>query len=219
MAHRAPWPLAAALLAAVLSTLVSSRGASAGNWIDSADSGGIAYFLLAAPPEIRRYDMAAEAWLAPISLPQEPDAFAVDAEGLYVGSGQAVVRYALDGSSPTALAVTLVSPPLELLAAGNLLFIAQGTQLRVIDKQTGGELAAAQYSTFMTGLSIAPLRGQLFGYSADASPGDLLSVSFDADGFLGVQRDSPYHGDFLGGGQDVGPGGRVWRGDQFGHRL
>ena len=51
----------------------------------------------------------------------------------------------------------------------------------------------------MVGLSVAPTKNKIFGRSSGISPSDILQVTTNADGTLGTQTDSPYHGTYPNG--------------------
>jgi hypothetical protein len=75
-------------------------------WVDSMESGGIVYFLFAAPAKIERYDLATGSWLRPISLPDGPTGFTVAGTGIYVSFGKLISKFPLDGATETVLTFT-----------------------------------------------------------------------------------------------------------------
>lgn len=56
------------------------------------------YFSYRTPARVEVFDLAADAWLAPISLSAPPTALAASADGVFVATGRTVHRLAADGS-------------------------------------------------------------------------------------------------------------------------
>lgn len=166
-------------------------------WIEAHEQGEVVHLLFEFPPRILRYDMAAETWLTSIVFAQTPTAMAIDADGLYVAFGAEIVRYALDGSSPTPLSTASFSIQ-QLLVDGSLLFVSSADLMESIDKSTGAILDSENYFYSMTGLSIASSADRIYARSVGVSPSDILVVPYSADGTLGIQDDSSYHGDYPG---------------------
>lgn len=84
----------------------------------------IVYFLEPSPAQLKRYDMAAQAWLAPLPAPAGATCFDIDTNGIYFGTGQAIVRIDPGGGAPATL--TSVTAPVEdLLVAGSKLVFLQ----------------------------------------------------------------------------------------------
>lgn len=151
--------------------------------------------IFSSPARIERYDMADRAFLTDIPLSDTPTAFQVDADGLYISFGRRTSHFALDGSSETHLRNTNTdASSLEIL--GSYLYITASADVLSVDKQSGILLDSADYFYRMRGLDISPLAGKLFGRSVGVSPSDIVEVILNADGTLGNQDDSPYHGDY-----------------------
>jgi PKD repeat protein len=174
-------------------------------WISSKESAGIIYFLFAAPPKIERYAVQSQIWLAPIALAAAPTAFTVDADGIYVSFGRSTSRFGLDGSSETHLINTIAD-------VQNLHTIGQFLYLNYINYPYGritsiNKLSAAQIDSkdylyaMLTGTSVAPTKGKLFGRDTGLSPADIVQVVLNPDGTLGAESDSPYHGDYPSAGK------------------
>ena len=68
-------------------------------WLALRESGGIVYLVLADDRSIERYDLRTESWLPAIGLADEPTAFAVDADGMYVSFGRRTSHFTLDGAT------------------------------------------------------------------------------------------------------------------------
>lgn len=165
-------------------------------WTDAVMANRIAYFLFSAgEPRIERFDLAQRKWLAPIILSGTPTAFTADDEGIYVGFGSEIWRAAPDGSESRRLLKT-ANEPKTLLANGGVLFLVAGAQVSSIDKATGRLIAVKNYTYDMSGASIAKSAGAIFARNTGVSPSDIVRVGVGADGTLGTQIDSPYHGAF-----------------------
>ena len=183
------------VLAAVLCLPLAATTAQ-GAWLQSTQSQGIAYFLHDAPAQIQRYDLQGAAWLAPIPLGAGPRAFTVDIDGIYVAFGRTAVRLALDGTGQTPLFNTPTDIR-ELLSRGNVLYLFEaGGETTSVDKTSRAQIDREDYFYSMSGVSIAPTIGKIFGRSTGISPSDILQVPIFADGTLGTLSDSPYHGNY-----------------------
>jgi hypothetical protein len=71
-----------------------------------------------------------------------------------------------------------------------------GSGFLAIDPMTGQWRGAVNFTAQMVGFSIAPSKNKIFARSANTSPGDIFSISLNADGSFGQQRDSPTHGSY-----------------------
>lgn len=169
---------------------------------------GIAYFLNQSDPGFARYDIAAEEWLAPIDLAGASGFATVghaDDDGLYVAYGKSVYRYALDGTGQTAV-MSAANDVQRLHTDGNLLFVNHSTSLyaRVISvsKTTNTILDTADfYVHSIHGSSIDTVSNRIFGRTQGVSPSDIVYVSYNDQGEILSEVDSPYHGDYPGGSQ------------------
>jgi hypothetical protein len=171
--------------------------------VDAKSANDIAYFIFqGTAPHLERFDMQSNAWLPTIPLSGTPTAFAVDGTGIYVSFGRRTARLALDGSDETHL-VNTVADVNALVIEGDYLYLvyggsSSGSQFTSIIKATGAMRDADNFSYGMTGLSVAPTKNKIFGRSVGISPSDIIQVKTNADGTLGTQTDSPYHGDYPG---------------------
>lgn len=187
----------AALLAAFTFSLAGPAASPAGAaapWLESETQGGIAYFLYASPPRIERYDMAGESWLPDLTLAETPGTFAVDGEGIYVSFGRRTSRFTLEGTGELHLQ-NMNNDVRELATVGNHIYLYDWDLFKSVDKTTGILIDSADLWYGMTGLDVAPARGKAFGRSG-GSPSDIVQLVLNADGTLGEQDDSPYHGDY-----------------------
>lgn len=88
------------------STFYFEPSAPSNPWLASSVQGNIAYFLFASPPQVQRYDMAAQAWLPTVNLAQTPTAILAEPEGVYIAFGRTTSLYSLDLSASQALTNT-----------------------------------------------------------------------------------------------------------------
>lgn len=103
----------------------------------------IVYFLEPSPAQLKRYDMAAQAWLSPLPAPAGATCFDIDTNAIYFGTDQSIVRTGLGGGTGTNLA-TVPAIMEDIVIAGPVLVGVQGpvTQyasrhLASVDKLTG----------------------------------------------------------------------------------
>lgn len=162
-------------------------------WISAHKEGSVVYLLFGFPPLILRYDMEDEVWLTDIVFAQTPTAMAIDDEGLYVAFGEEVKRFALDGTGESVLRTAAFAVD-EMVVDGPYLFLVSGRELESVDKDTGSLIDSESYTYSMGGLSIARSADKIYARSVGVSPADIVSVDFAADGSLGTQTDSPFHG-------------------------
>ncbi|CAN5458666.1 hypothetical protein BH23VER1_BH23VER1_19580 [soil metagenome] len=151
--------------------------------------GGIAYFTLAGPDEVSRYDMVAGAWLAPLTSVAAPTALHAGDSGVFVMQGKLINRL-VEGGAPVPLAYQrteasgFASTPTGLLTSTFYLF----------DPSTGlflGQLADRNSPSYGDGAGDAlvrdPVSGDLFTLGREliryASTGaQLASISLPGTG-------------------------------------
>ena len=167
-------------------------------WVQSAKHGGIAYFLLDSPTQIKRFDLASGVFLDdfPVGTTDNPVAMDVDDDGVYVAFDGRIVRYAPDGSTSSQLTNTS-SPVRSLVVSGDRLFYGENRDFSILDKQTGSLIDSRNYFYVMSGVSVSPVNNKIFARSVGISPSDILSIELNPDGTLSTrQTDSSYHGDY-----------------------
>ena len=102
----------------------------------------IVYFLEPSPAQLKRYDMAAQAWLAPLPAPAGATCFDVDTNAIYFGTGQAIIR--TDSSGGNAMNLKAVSTAVEDIAvAGRFLVFLQKNE----SYYSGGYVVSADKSS------------------------------------------------------------------------
>ena len=164
------------------------------------EAGDVAYFLFDDPKELHRFDLAGGSWLTKIVLPDTPTAFAVDADGLYVSFGRRTSRVALDGTGEVHLRNSSTDVT-ELLTRGAYIYIVTGNTVTSASKTMAPSSTTRASSTACAGSRLLR-RCRSCSVAASASrPLDILEVILGADGTIGSQDDSPYHGDYPGATQ------------------
>ncbi len=164
---------------------------------------GIGYFLDQDEPQIQRYDIANELWLAPIMLDDAanpPTVGHMTDQGLFVAEGRSVYRYNPDGSEQTHL-IDTAHDVIAMHSDGNLLLLNMTTEDRPrflsIDQTTHDPLGSFNgYGETVFGSSIAPDINRIFGRTQNLNPADITYVEYDDAGKFTAQRDSPYHGEY-----------------------
>ncbi|MCP4902120.1 MAG: hypothetical protein GY906_34570 [bacterium] len=177
--------------------LQTSTSSATVPWIAAQESGGIIYFAYASPPEIKRYDLSLRVWLPAISLTEAPTAFSADEDGFYVSFGRRTSRFSLEGMGEYHLGNSNYDT-IVLFTVGNVIYTHDGELVRSLDKITGAQLDSADYWYSMSGLSVAPTIGRVFGRTTNVSPSDIVGFELLDDGLLGDQEGSEYHGDYPG---------------------
>lgn len=167
--------------------------------------GDKAYFVSETAAQIERYDLTSEAWLSPVPLTEGiglPTVVHVDADGLYVASGQTVYRYELDGSNGTHI-MNGSREVSDLMTDGNMLIVAfvsggNDPQLIFYDKTDNSLLNDSNpwHSRGLTGWSLSPQTNRAFARSVGVSPSDIHYREYTDDGQVTQSSDSRYHGDF-----------------------
>lgn len=188
------------------------------SWLAEAEHDGVVYFLYG-NGAVLRFDLASEAWLAPLQLTDVPTAFTVDEAGLFVAFDRRVSR--IDHQGVTEVPLENTAATIRGVATdGNLLFlVTQDGLVTSVDKHTGVPLGSGYLWYGLGGLSVSREAKRLFGRSVGVSPSDVVFVQYANDGTIVSTGDSPYHGDYPhatrtwvlpGGGRVVDDGGTVY---------
>ena len=166
-------------------------------WLAAREQNGIVYFAFTSPARIERYDLAARAFLAPIALAGTPTAFAVDADGLYVGLGTALWTMGLDGSGLRFLHNTNNQIG-EIAGLGAYVVASDYSWGWSFRKSDGATVDTTGDDTFWwppRAMSPVPSLRRIYSRRW-GSPGDILYTQLAADGTFVEQVDSPYHADY-----------------------
>ena len=172
------------------------------DWIDAEQAGNLAYFLFASPAKIERYDMTAKVWLDPISLPDGPTHLSVAADGIWVSFGAMLSKFTLDGTTETSYPAAgatvnwLHEDSGKLYLATSQYGSTSSSIFDAIDVTTGLSLGWKSFFDSMTGITFDPAKHKIFGRSSGYTPSDILQITLTAEGLIGNQSDSPYHGDY-----------------------
>jgi hypothetical protein len=181
---------------ATLLFMVVCIPAQAASWIQSIEHAGIAYFLYDSPTVVERYDLVNAAFLPAITLGDIPTAFTVDQQGIYISFGRRTSRFTLDGTAEVHLKNTN-DDVTGLLLNGDFLYLFHNFgNVLSINKFSGVQLDWKDYFYGMQGPSFASGPGKIFARSTGISPADIIQIVANPDGTLGLQQDSPYHGDY-----------------------
>lgn len=186
------------LLGAVIGvvTMVAPVVVSA-EWVDATAHDGIAYFLVASPGEIERYDMAQQVWLPAIPVSTGGTAMTVGSSGIFLGFGRRIARVPLAGGPEQHLTNT-AGDVHDLVLAGPLIAAVGAMQgLLSLDSSTGAllDVSDGYYARYgLSGLSAAPGLRRVFGRSQGLSPSDIVVETLGSGGTFTGETDSPYHG-------------------------
>lgn len=167
-------------------------------WIDLQVHGDVAYLLRKSPSEIMRYDMAQQAWLAPIALAEIPSAFLIDGGEILVARGNGQIdRVPLAGGAAVPLA-SLAESATQLMVDGNLLVAWRAGRAWTLNRTTGGVLG--EFEPWFSGATAWMDTGRKrIYYRGDtiSSPRDIYFVTYTAQGSIDLlPTDSPYHGEY-----------------------
>jgi hypothetical protein len=174
-------------------------GPATAKWLDSARVGGIAYFLFNQPAKIERYELASGTWLAPISLPDAPKAFALSPDEIFVSFAKSLSKFSLDGATETPLSNLGVEPESLFWLDGRVYVLGdQGKNFTVIDATTGRFLQVKNFTNAQGGVSVAGTKHKFFSRNRGSGVlWDIFQTVINSDGTLGAQTDSPYRdGDY-----------------------
>jgi hypothetical protein len=181
----------------------SLNPASAADWVNMEKSGGIAYFFVASPAKVERYDIRNRTWLSPITLSTTLGPLScgtVDEDGIYIAYDKAVLRYNLTGGNETHL-LNAAGTVGELFTDGNILLVNHSVSLYAkatsISKTTNTVIASFENYIYATyGAAISRTNNRFFGVSRGVSPADVTYVEYSDTGTFVRGGDSPHHGDY-----------------------
>lgn len=179
------------------SLIPCSNAAAQGSWIARTRVGNVAYFFHS--DRVERFDLTNRAWLAPVVWPAVRGAASAawaDPDGLFAVYGQAIYRYALDGTGE--LHVHNLNAPINsagLTSVAGFLVARTAGAFITVDKGTNQFVAERTHYYGSAGLSAAYNGRRVFSRSTGVSPSDVLSLTVSASGTMTL-ADSPYHGDF-----------------------
>ncbi len=178
--------------------LAASAPLLSAQWIDTNRSGGLAWFFFSSPARAEIYDLVAEEWLPPVSLPVKSEAMTAayaDADGIYLAYGKSLYRYDLSGEGEQFLfSATL---PIGMVTTdGSLLFsyskgtYSDGYTFTSLSKTNNNLIdtySSSSYQTFGSA-QILPEQNQFVGINSSSS----RSLPYNASGMFGTTKPSSF---------------------------
>jgi len=178
--------------------LAASAPLLSAQWIDTNRSGDQAWFFFSSPARAEIYDLVAEEWLAPVSLPVKSEALTAayaDADGIYLAYGKSLYRYDLTGGGEQFL-FNAVHPIGMVTTDGSLIFsYSEGTYS---DGYTFTSLSKTNNSLIDTHSSpsyqrfgsaqLLPEQNRFVGMDSSSSH----SLPYDASGMFGTIKSSSF---------------------------
>lgn len=148
------------------SAIAATTLRAGGTWLGlGMRQGSVYYMAFSGPFRIERYDLAARAWLEPLTMPAAATALWVDEVGIFAAEGAKVVRWNPDGTNRTEL-VTAAASVVNLCTVGEVLAV-RTVGYSTFDRRTGAPLASFAYGFNDTGLSYDPIRQRVFASAFD----------------------------------------------------
>ncbi|HEX7028684.1 MAG TPA: choice-of-anchor U domain-containing protein [Gammaproteobacteria bacterium] len=201
------------ILAGIVMVSVFVKSFAATSWVDAERHDNIVYFLFQSPQQIARYDLASQQFLSSVALSGIASHVAVDAGGIYVAVNSQVFHYTLAGTGGTLL-YSATTGIRDMKIGGDYLYLIEAGSLRgdlvSVNKATGAVGDTQQIFSGAQGLSVDPGIGKAFVRTSGVSPSDIIQVPLSADGQIGGENDSPYHGDYPGATRTfIFPGGQL----------
>lgn len=167
-------------------------------WVGRRTQGELHYVFF--PSRVERLHLPTRTWLSPIPTPAlrgSVTAGWVDADGLYLAYGTALFRYALDGSNETHLLnFSLAVGVGGVLSNATHVFAISGSSITSFRKSDNGVVDQKTFSYGYLGPTISRKKNAIFARSGSVSPADIHRTTINANGTLGLQADSPYHGTY-----------------------
>jgi len=155
----------------------------------------ITYFADDQSSSLKRYSLADEKFLAPITLTANPKAVHVDETGIYVSYGTSIVKLNLEGGNATEIRVTSTDI-YDIESTDKYLVLAGYSYLYILNKANGTSVTTTGLWYTSPYISLSGDNSQIFTTSAGISPADIYQIPFTSNGTLGVTTESPYHGSY-----------------------
>ncbi|CAM4322413.1 hypothetical protein COSO111634_37415 [Corallococcus soli] len=165
-------------------------------------SGGIIHFFDRATDKVHRLDVGNRRFLSPYAGTADAVSMAVSPDGdtTYLGyTGGRIDAFSLDGTTRFfAAAPETVS---SMVVAGGYLFTVDGSGAwdshSLYQRSTGARVATAEWRYSARSIVFSPVNKRVYLLNAGVSPTDVTMVDVDpVAGTMGVERDSPYHGNY-----------------------
>ena len=165
-------------------------------WAKRSVHNGIAYFLYPSSSTISRFDLAAQDWLANLSVPAGAITFDVDADGIFVALADSVVRLDLAGTSVEAIP-NIAGGQTTLELGSGFVLVARDRHFRTYSKSQGKQLGATDIWYSVQTPSVLSASARVYSWYNGLSPSDIVAVAWNpATGALSSSIESPYHGAF-----------------------
>ncbi len=153
------------------------------DWLATERNGDIAYFAFANPARIERFDLAREVWLAPLLFARPLTAFTINGGFIYVGFGQSISRFSIDGLAETPIASGRVVDATGLqVLSGFLLVTDRAGELTTIRLSDNAKVGTLEYPLRIFGpLALVANRRFVLGRSGQFS-GSLVTLALQPGG-------------------------------------
>lgn len=167
----------------------------------SVDSQGIVYLLSRVHSQVFRWSSASSAYLESIPLLGAVNCmgYSPTTKRLYLGYPQGrIAQIRTDETSPREERFAFASMGVQgLVAADDYLFVNEPRSSSVTYDPNGKKLAQRERSYWSASYVWDPTLRRVYQFRDDTSPNDLLYTEIKADGTLGEQKESPYHGEIV----------------------
>jgi hypothetical protein len=190
------------LKASLCLALFIFTAAAKASLLETSTYNNIAYFADDTSTALKRYSLASEQFLPPITLATNPKAIHVDSSGIYVSYGTSIVRLDLTGANAHEIRVTS-KDIYDIESTDQYLLLSGYSYIQTLNKTTGTSIATAERWYSSPYISLSTDNSQIFSVSSGISPADIRHMPLAADGTLGNETDSPYHGAYQIGERPV----------------
>jgi len=199
---------------AMIATVLPGPDTFVHGWDETCTEGDIVYFLFRDPARIERFDLAAEAWLAPVQLSVIPTAMAIKDGSAYVAATRGVSRIDLTTGEVAPLPVAGVDI-VELTTLGEWLVAAADdpvsqfvTILGTLNTRTPTTWRWTEAgSSGGVGLSVDAAHSKVFCIDVSTTSPLIIANSVNPDGSFGARTTSYPFGYRSGKHTTISPGG------------
>jgi hypothetical protein len=167
---------------------------------------GVVYFLDGTNALVRRFDIPTRTFLPPLPVDSSPTSMAVEPEGsvVYVGYSGGRMEVVEVGTGARRLFGVAPETVSLMLVADRFLFTIDSSgswdTRSLFDRASGTRVFADDWRESSYGGCYDPVLRTIFTLRDGTSPNDIITNTVDvAQGTLGSDVDSPYHGDYVVG--------------------
>lgn len=164
---------------------------------------GVVYLLSAANRAVYRWSSTTEDWISTLATVGSALDIALSGDGLRLFlsyPGGEITVFDLEQPSPIETPfVNSPQTPFEISTAGEILFVSDpsGAWSSHWSYSPSGTLVSWKDWNYVSEEFVwSPPNGKMYFFRDDTSPNDLLWEEVAADGTIGIDFDSPYHGDY-----------------------